>query len=72
MVLLKRNPVSEKKLFSSDPKGRLVMHLAFNCSKTIRLVEIYAPNVAQSEYFRELEKFVGMSHLLVLFDLNVL
>lgn len=76
MILLKRNRVSEKKLIFTDPEGRLVVVdltfsyskvLTFSYSKVIRLVAIYAPNKnRQSEYYRNLERFLGTTHLIVL------
>lgn len=42
------------------------MDLVFSCSKTIRLVVIYVLNVGQSEYLRDLEKYLGTLRSLVL------
>lgn len=42
------------------------MDFTSSCDKTIRPVAIYAPNVGQSEHFRDLEKLLSTTDSLVL------
>lgn len=44
----------------------VVMDQAFSCGKTIRLAAVYTSSIiGQNKYFRDLEKFQGMSHSLI-------
>lgn len=69
LVKLKEKPGFKARVdFFTDTECRLVvMNLTFSCCKVIKPVTIYAPNKnGQIEYYRDLEKFLCLSHSLLL------
>lgn len=54
-------------IFTSDLADSLVvLDLAFKCGQTVRLAAIYSTNSGQSEYFRDLKRFLSTLHSFVL------
>lgn len=66
LMLIKRNRVSEKKLVFFWSGRLVVLEQRFSCDKMIRLVAVYTPQLRKSDYYRDLERFLGTPHVLVL------